>query len=89
MSFLQQEEHLEGDNQYMCGQCNSKQNATRSIGLRSLPPVLNMQLLRFVFERYCVNDQENKLSFYMSRTHSCSVGTQMALCQASVVFLVQ
>ena len=43
-------EKLEGDNQYMCQRCNLKQNATRSIVLKSLPPVLNFQLLRFVFE---------------------------------------
>lgn len=43
-------EKLEGDNQYMCQKCNKKQNATRSIVLKSLPPVLNLQLLRFVFE---------------------------------------
>ena len=43
-------EKLEGDNQYMCQRCNGKQNATRSIVLKSLPPVLNLQLLRFVFE---------------------------------------
>ena len=45
------EEKLEGDNQYMCAGCNSKQNASRRIQLRKLPPVLNLQLLRFVFDR--------------------------------------
>lgn len=48
-SFLQ-EEKLEGDNQYMCGYCDRKQDATRAIELKSLPPVLNLQLLRFVFD---------------------------------------
>ncbi|XP_059143217.1 ubiquitin carboxyl-terminal hydrolase 48-like [Physella acuta] len=48
--FLQ-EEKLEGDNQYMCSVCNSKQNATRAIRLNKLPPVLNLQLLRFVFDK--------------------------------------
>lgn len=43
-------EHLNGDNKYMCSHCNSKQDATRAIELRSLPPVLNLQLLRFVFD---------------------------------------
>ena len=47
--FLQ-EEKLEGENQYMCSVCNSKQNAVRSIQLQTLPPVLNLQLLRFVFD---------------------------------------
>ncbi|KAK3608096.1 hypothetical protein CHS0354_004752 [Potamilus streckersoni] len=48
--FLE-EEKLEGDNQYMCTVCQSKQNATRTIQLKLLPPVLNLQLLRFVFEK--------------------------------------
>ncbi|XP_046553615.1 LOW QUALITY PROTEIN: ubiquitin carboxyl-terminal hydrolase 48-like [Haliotis rubra] len=45
------EEKLEGENQYMCESCESKQNATRAINLQSLPPVLNIQLLRFVFDK--------------------------------------
>ncbi|XP_045165164.2 ubiquitin carboxyl-terminal hydrolase 48-like [Mercenaria mercenaria] len=43
-------EKLEGDNKYMCSNCNGKQDATRAIELKSLPPVLNLQLLRFVFD---------------------------------------
>ncbi|XP_067929195.1 ubiquitin carboxyl-terminal hydrolase 48-like isoform X2 [Watersipora subatra] len=49
-SFLQVEK-LTGDNQYFCSNCLSKQNATRRIELQNLPPVLNIQLLRFVFDR--------------------------------------
>ncbi|XP_033744613.1 ubiquitin carboxyl-terminal hydrolase 48-like [Pecten maximus] len=45
------EEKLEGDNQYMCSVCSRKQNAIRSIQLQNLPPVLNLQLLRFVFDK--------------------------------------
>ena len=45
--FLQ-EEKLEGENQYMCSICCSKQNASRRIQLGNLPPILNIQLLRFV-----------------------------------------
>ncbi|XP_060076420.1 ubiquitin carboxyl-terminal hydrolase 48-like [Ylistrum balloti] len=45
------EEKLEGDNQYMCSVCSRKQNAIRSIQLQDLPPVLNLQLLRFVFDK--------------------------------------
>ena len=48
--FLQ-EEILEGDNKYFCSSCQKKQDATRKIVLEKLPPVLNLQLLRFVFER--------------------------------------
>lgn len=45
------EEVLEGDNQYYCSMCLQKQDATRRIALRRLPQVLNLQLLRFVFDR--------------------------------------
>ncbi|XP_048741097.1 ubiquitin carboxyl-terminal hydrolase 48-like [Ostrea edulis] len=45
------EEKLEGDNQYMCSTCSSKQNAKRAIQLKRLPPILNLQLLRFVFDK--------------------------------------
>ncbi|KXJ21295.1 ubiquitin carboxyl-terminal hydrolase 48 [Exaiptasia diaphana] len=48
--FLKEEE-LNGDNQYFCMACNSKQNAKRYIEIQALPPVLNLQLLRFVFDR--------------------------------------
>lgn len=42
-------EELRGDNQYYCESCATRVNATRSIKLRSLPPVLNFQLKRCVF----------------------------------------
>ncbi|XP_048581076.1 ubiquitin carboxyl-terminal hydrolase 48 isoform X2 [Nematostella vectensis] len=45
------EEKLDCDNQYFCTQCQSKQDARRYIELKHLPPVLNLQLLRFVFDR--------------------------------------
>lgn len=48
--FLQ-EEKLEGADRYHCTVCKSKQDATRSIKLDTLPSVLNLQLMRFVFDR--------------------------------------
>lgn len=45
------EEKLEGNNQYYCSYCQNKQNATRAIRLLRLPKLLNLQLLRFVFDR--------------------------------------
>ncbi|KAK7476526.1 hypothetical protein BaRGS_00032206, partial [Batillaria attramentaria] len=57
------EEKLEGDNQYMCNVCNSKQNAVRSIRLNTLPPVLNLQLLRFVFD--VKKGQKKKLNSFL------------------------
>lgn len=44
-------EVLEGDNQYHCSYCDSKQDAERVLRLTKLPPVLNVQLSRYVFDR--------------------------------------
>lgn len=43
-------EKLEGDNQYFCGNCGCKQDAVRETSLGTLPPVLNIQLSRYVFD---------------------------------------
>ncbi|XP_064459284.1 ubiquitin carboxyl-terminal hydrolase 48-like [Ornithodoros turicata] len=51
LSEFLKEEQLEGSNQYHCSICHAKQDATRFIQLQRLPPVLNLQLLRFVFDR--------------------------------------
>ncbi|CAJ1972174.1 unnamed protein product [Sphenostylis stenocarpa] len=42
-------EELHGDNQYFCGSCKTRVDATRSIKLCTLPDVLNFQLKRYVF----------------------------------------
>ncbi|KAL1195061.1 Ubiquitin carboxyl-terminal hydrolase 26 [Cardamine amara subsp. amara] len=42
-------EQLDGDNQYFCGSCNARVDATRCIKLRTLPPVITFQLKRCVF----------------------------------------
>jgi ubiquitin carboxyl-terminal hydrolase 48 len=42
---------LEGDNQYHCTQCCDKTNAKRFTKLTHLPPVLNLQMLRFIYDR--------------------------------------
>ncbi len=44
-------EVLDGDNQYHCSNCDSKQDAERVLTLTKLPPVLNVQLSRYVFDR--------------------------------------
>ena len=44
-------ESLEGDNQYECLKCKKKCDATRTIAMVKLPPVLNIQLARYVFDR--------------------------------------
>jgi len=43
-------ERLDGDNQYFCGKCDCKRDATRETSLGALPPVLNVQLSRYVFD---------------------------------------
>ncbi|GAB6023037.1 Ubiquitin carboxyl-terminal hydrolase 26, variant 2 [Chamberlinius hualienensis] len=45
------EEKLENEEKYYCGSCKKKQNAVRYIKLKKLPPFLNLQLLRFVYNR--------------------------------------
>jgi ubiquitin C-terminal hydrolase len=44
-------EKLDGDNQYFCGACDCKRDAERVLKVTSLPPVLNVQLSRYVFDR--------------------------------------
>lgn len=44
-------EMLEGDDKYFCQVCGEKQDAQRFISLTELPPVLNLQLMRFVFDK--------------------------------------
>lgn len=45
-------EILEGDNKYFCAVCGEKQDAQRFISLTELPPVLNLQLMRFLYDKY-------------------------------------
>jgi ubiquitin C-terminal hydrolase len=45
------EEMLDGENQYFCSECNQKRDAKRILKLTELPPVLNVQLSRYVFDR--------------------------------------
>ncbi|KAK2821211.1 hypothetical protein Q7C36_020554 [Tachysurus vachellii] len=58
------EEKLDGDNRYFCESCQSKQCATRRIKLHSLPRTLNLQLMRFVFDRQSAH--KKKLNTYIS-----------------------
>lgn len=43
-------EVLDGDNQYFCDTCNCKQDATRQLIVKDLPPFLCLSLQRFVFD---------------------------------------
>ncbi|KAJ3026927.1 UNVERIFIED_CONTAM: ATP-binding cassette sub- G member 1 [Siphonaria sp. JEL0065] len=44
------EEHMDDDNKWYCASCVSKQPATRQIRFSHLPSILNIQLLRFVYD---------------------------------------
>ncbi|KAJ3225360.1 hypothetical protein HDU81_007969 [Chytriomyces hyalinus] len=44
------EEHLDAENKWFCPHCGTKVAATRQIEIARLPPVLNIQLLRFVYD---------------------------------------
>ncbi|KAM4651925.1 LOW QUALITY PROTEIN: ubiquitin carboxyl-terminal hydrolase 48 [Discoglossus pictus] len=63
ISEFLKEEKLEGDNRYFCENCQSKQNATRKIRLLDLPPTLNLQLMRFIFDRQ--TGHKKKLNTYI------------------------
>ncbi|NP_001392882.1 ubiquitin carboxyl-terminal hydrolase 48 isoform 13 [Mus musculus] len=68
ISEFLKEERLEGDNRYFCENCQSKQNATRKIRLLSLPCTLNLQLMRFVFDRQ--TGHKKKLNAYIGFSES-------------------
>ena len=46
-----QPEHLQDDNRYWCDACQAKRDATRQVSFARLPPVLNVQLCRYVYDR--------------------------------------
>lgn len=66
------EERLDGENRYFCESCQSKQNATRRIKLHSLPPTLNLQLMRFVFDRQ--TGHKKKLNTFISFPEQLDMG---------------
>lgn len=66
-------EILDGSNSYSCPRCRTKQSATRGIVLTKLPPTLNLQLLRFVYDR--TQNVRRKLN--------CSIGFPEVLDMAS------
>lgn len=45
------EEKLEGADKYSCSFCGDKQDAVRFIKLEKLPRTLNLQLMRFHYDR--------------------------------------
>jgi hypothetical protein len=60
MQKLFHRELMTQDNQYLCSGCNAKQDAERFLSIESLPPVLNLQLLRFVYDAVAGNKKKLK-----------------------------
>ncbi|KAI1301417.1 Ubiquitin carboxyl-terminal hydrolase 48 [Halotydeus destructor] len=58
-------EAMEGSDQYHCVKCKKMQNATRTVRLTKLPPTLNLQLMRFVYDRQkgCKKKINSPISF--------------------------
>ncbi|VVC42411.1 Ubiquitin specific protease, conserved site,Ubiquitin specific protease domain,Ubiquitin-related [Cinara cedri] len=71
------EEHLTGDDQYYCDHCGSKQDAVRKICLTALPPVLNIQLMRFVYDRQTM--QKKKLNTYLQFSQTLDMAQYLNL----------
>ncbi|XP_043484568.1 ubiquitin carboxyl-terminal hydrolase 48-like [Leptopilina heterotoma] len=77
------EEQLTDTNQYHCARCNAKQDARRFIRLDSLPEVLNIHLLRFVFHRLSGQKKKVNTAIYfpdkldMSQYLDCPANTHV------------
>ncbi|KAL5489782.1 hypothetical protein ACEPAI_4614 [Sanghuangporus weigelae] len=54
-------ERLDENNKYLCSVCEGLQNATRYTEIRSLPPVLHISLLRFVYDLTTYERKKSKL----------------------------
>ena len=61
-------EFLDGDNQYLCSGCNKKNDAVRSLVFERLPPVLNLQLARYVFDYESYNKKKISTKVLLPRT---------------------
>ena len=64
-------EVLEGDNKYFCEmECNKKCNAERYVEIATLPDVLNLQLMRFVFDMQTFQKKKVKNAVYIPKSLS-------------------
>ena len=71
LASIFKDELLEGENMYECSRCGGKRNAVRSTTLKSLPSVLSLQLLRYVYDR--ASGQKKKLKTPISFPASLSL----------------
>ncbi|KAJ4439470.1 hypothetical protein ANN_07594 [Periplaneta americana] len=80
------EERLEGADRYHCAVCMDKQDATRSITLERLPPVLNLQLMRFVFDRQ--KGCKKKLSSYLQFPENLDMSMYLQKPNGSLLYVL-
>ncbi|CAM9367462.1 unnamed protein product [Ascophyllum nodosum] len=73
-SFLEAES-LDGDNQYLCEKCGRKQDAVRAIELHRLPPVISIQLLRYVYDAR--TGQRKKIKTPMALATTLDMGPRL------------
>jgi ubiquitin carboxyl-terminal hydrolase 48 len=74
LDSYEQDEYLEGDNQYFCAKCDCKRDARRSLRFRKVPPVLSVQLCRYVFDRN--TGQKKKLTDKVMLPRQLKIKTQ-------------
>nr|XP_039273136.1 ubiquitin carboxyl-terminal hydrolase 48-like [Styela clava] len=67
------EEQLINENQYHCASCDCKRDASRRIVIKELPRTLNLQLLRFVFDKKTWN--RKKLSSFLAFPDTLDMST--------------
>ncbi|KAF9311822.1 hypothetical protein BG003_006928 [Podila horticola] len=57
--FVEAEE-LSGNDKYSCSRCNSLQDAVREIKIEQMPEVLNIQLMRFIYDNVTWTKKKSK-----------------------------
>ncbi|KAF9147747.1 Ubiquitin carboxyl-terminal hydrolase 48 [Linnemannia schmuckeri] len=74
-------EDLVGSDRYSCSFCESLQDATRKIKLDSLPKVLNIQLMRFVYDTTTWTKKKSKdmIRFPLTIDFASLLGSQTAV----------
>lgn len=68
--------------QYLCEQCDRKEDAVRAIELLRLPPVLSIQLLRYVYDAR--TGQRKKIKNAVSLPMTLDMGPRLRCAIGSV-----
>ena len=67
------DELLEGDNRYFCEKCNEKRDANRRVCFQNLPPILNVQLSRYIFDMASLSKKKLSDKVLLSKKLSVEV----------------